>query len=180
VRLQRDAEGNFGYVYTADSAAVNDAEQNVADKENALYNLGLQGANDYAQKYIEIERASGEAIRELTEMWMSGDIATEEEYRRRKDELQQYYYEQLQQYSSLYQTALTTDSAVVRDAWTTDFNDMIYKTDEWKTSVETYFTEAEVQMTAWKDVCNTVLEESGLDDMEAAVGDISTRSAELA
>jgi hypothetical protein len=51
VRLQRDAEGNFGYVYTADSNQVADAEQKVADAENALYNKGLEGANDYAQKY---------------------------------------------------------------------------------------------------------------------------------
>jgi hypothetical protein len=27
VRLQRDAEGNFGYVYTADTTAVNEAQQ---------------------------------------------------------------------------------------------------------------------------------------------------------
>jgi hypothetical protein len=26
VRLQRDSEGNFGYVYTADSAAIADAQ----------------------------------------------------------------------------------------------------------------------------------------------------------
>ena len=34
VRLQRDNEGNYGYVYTADQDKVNDAEQNFADKQN--------------------------------------------------------------------------------------------------------------------------------------------------
>jgi len=53
VRLQRDSEGNFGYVYTADSSAISDAEQNLADKQNALYNIGLDGANEYMQKYAE-------------------------------------------------------------------------------------------------------------------------------
>jgi hypothetical protein len=32
VRLQRDNEGNFGYVYTADSDAINNAEQEMLDK----------------------------------------------------------------------------------------------------------------------------------------------------
>jgi hypothetical protein len=38
VRLQRDAEGNFGYVYTADASQVADAQQGVDDAQNALYN----------------------------------------------------------------------------------------------------------------------------------------------
>jgi hypothetical protein len=51
VRLQRDSEGNFGYVYTADAGAVGEAQQQFDDAQNALYNKGLEGANDYAQKY---------------------------------------------------------------------------------------------------------------------------------
>jgi hypothetical protein len=32
VRLTRDSEGNFGYVYTADESKVANAEQNYEDK----------------------------------------------------------------------------------------------------------------------------------------------------
>ena len=38
VRLQRDSEGNYGYVYTADQNKIAEAEQAVADTQNALYN----------------------------------------------------------------------------------------------------------------------------------------------
>jgi hypothetical protein len=38
-------------VYTADSSKVADAEQKVADAQNALYNKQLDGTNDYTQKY---------------------------------------------------------------------------------------------------------------------------------
>jgi hypothetical protein len=48
VRLQRDSEGNMSYVYTADTDAVSAAQQELEDKQNALYNLGLEGANDYS------------------------------------------------------------------------------------------------------------------------------------
>jgi hypothetical protein len=52
VRLTRDEEGNFGYVYTADSDKIASAEQELADAENALYNVRLDAANDYAEKII--------------------------------------------------------------------------------------------------------------------------------
>ena len=179
VRLQRDSEGNFGYVYTADSEAVNNAEQNLADKQNALYNIGLEGANNYSQKYAETLQEAQDAITELTEMWMNGEIETEEEYQRRKAEIQEYYYEKLKGYSELYQVALSTDSNVIKDAWSTDFNDMMYKTEEWKGAVDTYFEGAAESMQTWTEVCSTVLEETGLDDVSKKVGEIDKKSKKL-
>ena len=179
VRLQRDSEGNFGYVYTADSSAVAEAEQELADKQNALYNIGLEGANDYSQKYAETMQEAQDAITELTEMWMNGEIESEEEFQRRKAEIQDYYYEKLKQYSNLYQVALTTDSNVIKDAWSSDFNDMMYKTEEWKGAVDEYFTGAAESMQTWAEVCATILEESGLDDISTKVGEIDSKSKDL-
>lgn len=179
VRLQRDSEGNFGYIYTADQGAVSEAEQNLADKQNALYNLGLEGANDYNQKYAETMQEAQDAITELTEMWMNGEIESEEEYQRRKAEIQDYYYEKLKQYSSLYQVALTTDSNVIKDAWSTDFSDMIYKTEDWKIATDDYFAGAAESMKTWAEICGTVLEESGLDDVSKKVEEINTKSENL-
>ena len=179
VRLQRDSEGNFGYVYTADQSAVGEAEQELADKQNALYNLGLEGANDYSQKYAETMQEAQDAITELTEMWMNGEIESEEEYQRRKSEIQDYYYEKLKQYSSLYQVALTTDSNVIKDAWSTDFGDMMYKTEDWKVATDDYFAGAAESMKTWAEVCGTVLEESGLDDVSKKVEEINTKSENL-
>ena len=179
VRLQRDSEGNFGYVYTADQDAVNNAEQNLADKQNALYNIGLEGANNYSQKYAETLQEAQDAITELTEMWMNGEIESEEEYQRRKAEIQEYYYEKLKQYSGLYQVALTTDSNVIKDAWSTDFNDMIYQTENWKDAVDDYFAGAAESMQEWTEVCNTALQESGLDDVNKVIGEIDDKSQKL-
>jgi len=52
VRLQRDNNGNYGYVYTADQNAVDDAAQALADAENDLYNIRLDATNDYGQKKL--------------------------------------------------------------------------------------------------------------------------------
>ena len=45
VRLTRDNEGNFSYTYTADTSAIEDAQQNYADKFNELL--------DYEKEYSE-------------------------------------------------------------------------------------------------------------------------------
>lgn len=179
VRLQRDAEGNFGYVYTADQNAVADAEQQLADAQNNLYNIGLEGANNYQQKYAETLQESQEAITELTQMWMNGEISSEEEFNRRKQEIVEYYGEKLQQYSDLHSIALTTDSRVVKDAWSSDFTSMTASVDVWKQNVDTYFSQAGESMKDWADICAQTLEDSGLDDMDKTLGDIDQKSKDL-
>ena len=138
VRLQRDNEGNFGYVYTADSNAISAAEQELADKQNALYNIGLEGANDYSNKYKQTMNEMYDDITEIQKQKLEGIFETEEEYQNAMAATKEYYYNKLKQYSSLYSIALTTDSAVVTDAWSSDFNNMIYKTDEWEQAVNKY------------------------------------------
>jgi hypothetical protein len=51
VRLKRDNEGNLGYVYTADQDKLAEAQQELEDAQNSLYNIGLEGANEYSEKY---------------------------------------------------------------------------------------------------------------------------------
>lgn len=62
VRLQRDSEGNYGYVYTADQAAISDAQQKYDD---AMYNL---------QSFVkEWDKTLGEQAIELNK-WVSDRI----------------------------------------------------------------------------------------------------------
>ena len=179
VRLQRDSEGNFGYVYTADASAVSDAEQKLADAQNNLYNIGLDGANDYQQKYIETLQESQEAITELTQMQMNGEISSEEEFNRRKQEIIEYYNEKLQQYSHLHSVALSADSRVVTDAWSSDFIGMIASTDKWQSAVDGYFTSAAGSMATWAEVCATTLENSKLNDLDKELEGIDIKSKAL-
>jgi hypothetical protein len=67
-------------VYTADSSKVSDAEQKVADAQNALYNKQLEGTNDYTQKYQQTLSEMYDTMSSLQEQYLSGEITTEEEY----------------------------------------------------------------------------------------------------
>ena len=138
VRLQRDAEGNFGYVYTADANQVADAQQGVDDAQNALYNKQLEGANDYAQKYQQTLQESQDAVSALTQAYFDGEIATEEEYLRRMEDTKAYYQEKLQSYSELYKVATAEDSAVINEAWSTSFMNTAISAEDWAKSVTDY------------------------------------------
>ena len=176
VRLQRDSEGNFGYVYTADAAAISQAEQDLADKQNALYNLGLEGANNYQQKYAETLQESQDAITELTQMWMNGEIASEEEFNRRKAEIVEYYGEKLRQYTELHTVALSADSRVASEAWSTEFYNMSTSVAEWQSAVDNYFSEAAESMSTWNQVCAETLEKSGLKDIDTTLQGVGEKS----
>lgn len=138
VRLQRDNEGNFGYVYTADQNEVANAQQQLEDAQNALYNIGLEGANKYAEQYAQTIQEMNDAVRELTEQWQNGEIASKEEYQAKMLELEEYYGEKLKQFSHLHSIAVQTDSRVANDAWTRDFANMTTQTSYWMTQVSGY------------------------------------------
>jgi uncharacterized membrane protein len=138
VRLQRDNEGNFGYVYTADQNEVANAQQQLEDAQNALYNIGLEGANKYAEQYAQTIQEMNDAVRELTEQWQDGEIASKEEYQAKMLELEEYYGEKLKQFSHLHSIAVQTDSRVANDAWTRDFAHMTTQTQYWMTQVSSY------------------------------------------
>jgi hypothetical protein len=179
VRLQRDAEGNFGYVYTADSSKVAEAEQKLADAQNKLYNIGLDGANDYNQKYAETMQEMYDTLTELQTQYLEGAFDTEEEYQDAVTSAKEYYYDKLKQYSSLYSVAISADSRVIADAWSSDFSDMMNKTDEWKGHIDEYTVAAAASLSEWATVVSTVLESSGLDKVDEAVGAITSESEKL-
>lgn len=115
VRLQRDSEGNFGYVYTANQEQVQNAEQEFLDAQNALYNIGLEGANEYVQKYQQTMAEMYDTLTSLAEAYRNGEFESEAEYQAAVQEATEYYYEKLDQYSYLHYQAIQADDRVATD-----------------------------------------------------------------
>lgn len=179
VRLQRDSEGNFGYVYTADQDQVAQAQQELEDAQNSLYNIALEGANDYTEKYSETLQEMYDTLTSIQEAWLNGEIATQEEYDRQMLAAQEYYYQKLEDYSSLYTVAVTTDTRVVKDAWSSGFSDMIYKTETWKEAVNTYSNEAKQTLVDWYAKVDEIANKTGLDNIAGKVKAITDESEAL-
>lgn len=131
VRLQRDNEGNYGYVYTADQDKVEDAKQQLEDRRNDLYNLALEQENKNAQDILQINKEKNEALDALNRQYYIDKTITEEEYNRRSQEIQQKYNDLL--------LAATKDHLVAReilnqesitgenDSWTAEYADLVTK-----------------------------------------------------
>ena len=143
VRLQRDSEGNFGYVYTADEDKIAEAQQQLADAQNSLYNIALEGSNDYFTKYQETLNEMYDTFTELHQQYLDGEFESEQEYQNAVAEAKQYYYELLEQYSDLYTIAISTDARALEDAWSSEFNSMIYNTKNWQTQVDVYIQKSQ-------------------------------------
>lgn len=185
VRLQRDSEGNFGYVYTADSNKIAEAQQQLEDAQNELYNIGLEGANSYTEKYQQTMAEMYDTLRDLQSQYQEDAFATEEEYQKAVTEATDYYYQKLKDFSSLYQVSLTTDSRVIADAWSSDFSEMTYQTEQWMSNIQDYnnqvidaFRNWEQAMTGPDGVSSIV--GSSLEDVADNVTEITDKSKELA
>lgn len=165
VRLSRDSEGNFGYVYTADSDAIDDAQQTYEDKENALYNKSLEGQQNYTEKYLQAAKEMQEELASLNESWLNGEIATQEEYELKRAQILEHYLDPdhgiLSTYSDLYNVAVQADTQATADYWGREFGNMTGNTEQWKTDVNRYLGEVDTEFDVWAGVSETCNERTG-------------------
>ena len=168
VRLQRDSEGNFGYVYTADAEAVGSAADDVAAAQNDLYNIGLRGANDYTQKYQQTMQEMYDSVTELNQQYLDGAFGSYEEFQEQVEATTQYYYDKLKQYQSLYGVAIEVDSRVSADAWGANFETMTNNTEDWYKAVKDYTTEATSALSGYTEEMQELSNEVGLSTKEIA------------
>lgn len=137
VRLQRDSEGNFGYVYTGDREAVGKAEEELANKTNDLYNLVLKNSNDYGQKMVELRKSTLDQLANLDQ--------NADDYEIRRKEILDRSYALYKSYAEQYGTALywlgETAATDTFEAWTTEFIDPAnYSLQNFADSFDTYTT----------------------------------------
>ena len=159
VRLSRDNEGNYGYVYTADQNAVNDAQDALAQAENDLYNIRLNATNDYGEKMVQAQKEYIEKLAEIDKEYADDDVKRTEARKKAKEE----YYNIIDTYSKLYSIAQQEDIRVQEDAWINYYDDIINKGDEWKTTLNDYTDQTEKKFQEWQTETEKVTEAIGLD-----------------
>ena len=105
VRLTRDSEGNFGYVYTANQDDVASATQNYLDKQNELYNISLEGSKQYREKYLQNIQEMLDEVEALEYAYRVDHTIDQEEYEKQILSIQEYYEEQAISYADLFNHA---------------------------------------------------------------------------
>lgn len=87
VRMTKDSEGNFGYVYTADDAMVETAEQNYEDKLFEMQQMNAEYINTLQQSMIDLNNEYASQFEQLGELYEIGSA----EYVAALEQLQAWY-----------------------------------------------------------------------------------------
>lgn len=112
VRMQRDYEGNWSYVYTADEAKIDAAQQNFEDKLFAIQDLEQNYIDEMQSRVIQAEVDMVAAINALR----VEDFATQEEYQAEVERITRYY-------TGMREYALTELNTAIEDSKETYEND---------------------------------------------------------
>ena len=96
VKMQRDSEGNYSYVYTANSDDVAKAEQNYEDKLHTMQQSNAEYINDLQSNMIQMEQDYQDKVKEI----MTDTSLTAEERMAQLNELNDYYDEKMKFYIS--------------------------------------------------------------------------------
>ena len=189
VRLQRDNEGNYGYVYTADQDKINDAEQTLEDKQNTLYNIGIKNAETYGQKLIQIRKEWSEEIKKLDEDRKNGLISSDQEYYQQLNDINQKYQEleltYLHNYTNANLVINETGAEGQTEAWTSSFDDIITKqtifSNDSQNEGERLVNELDKQMNWLNEKRNYYSEDAkiGNKELQQSIDEITDSSEEL-
>ena len=91
LRLRRDSQGNYTYQYTADTDAINKAEQELADARNSLYNSDKAA---YVDNLSDIQKSAENIKDKLEDIWTDENLSKEQKLQK-SYELEKYYGDQI-------------------------------------------------------------------------------------
>lgn len=181
VRLQRDNEGNFGYVYTADQEKVNDAQQALADAENDLYNIRLNATNKYGQQKLQYEKELADKLAELDQKAAEDAVYRETTYQQERALVIQQYTDLITTAGNLYAKAQEEDSRVVQDAWVNSFDIIKDNSNSWKDTITENTNIINDTFKEWQDSMDEISKIVGddLKDTQQKVKDVTDESNKL-
>lgn len=108
VRLRRDANGNYGYVYTADESNVQDAVQQYEDKLYAVQEHTENYLQEMSEAYIKNEAEMYEALSKIRRQ----DYASDKEYQDKLDQTANFYTHRRQYFTNEIQKSLHNNQAL--------------------------------------------------------------------
>lgn len=132
VRLSRDNEGNYGYIYTADKDNIADAEQDLDDADNDLYNIRLKAFNNYSEKKIQAEKDLNDKIKEI---WQDETLSYEEK-EKEIQRITEEHYAIIDAYTDLATIAQEEDARIQADAWAAAYSKQSLDSTNWKDVVQ--------------------------------------------
>ncbi len=123
VRLQKDSEGNWSYIYTQSSDAIDSAQQKYEDALYAMQDLSSNYIDEMSQKLIDTSQEMAEAIANVR----VEDFASQEDYYVAIKKIQDSYEDQLRMQENELNKAIKNNKELYDEDWTNYHNATGYK-----------------------------------------------------
>ena len=111
VRLTRDAEGNFGYMYTADKTSIADAQQNLNDKLYEYYKFNTDRVEELSETYLDLMSQMEEEIKNLSLQ----DFESEAAYNQAVERIKDFYMQKMDTIKTEMEQALNNNNELTRE-----------------------------------------------------------------
>lgn len=179
VRLVRDNEGNWGYMYTADAEEVSKAEQDVEDKMQALQDIQEETMRDTGEKILSIQQQYYDA---LSDIYTDASL-TQEERNKREEALRESTMKKLSYYTDQYDKALKQSGMNFKDTilgtMYPEYETLQKFNDNFASSADTTFTMIQDQYKATTKYYQKLAQVMGITD-ENVLNDLGSMKEEIA
>ena len=132
VRLQKDNEGNWSYVYTSTTDAVDEAQQKYEDALFSMQELSSNYINEMSEQMIQTSQEMAEALASLR----IEDYATEEEYHQARQKIMDDYNKKLAAQEAELNKAIANNKTL----YDTDVQNWTYSTGQKQQASEDFIT----------------------------------------
>lgn len=179
VRLVRDNEGNWGYMYTADAEAVSKAEQDVEDKMQALQDIQEETMRDTGEKILSIQQQYYDA---LSDIYADASL-TQEERNKREEALRESTMKKLSYYTDQYDKALKQSGMNFKDTilgtMYPEYETLQKFNDNFASSADTTFTMIQDQYKTTTEYYQELAKAMGITD-ENVLNDLGSMKTAIA
>lgn len=179
VRLVRDNEGNWGYMYTADAEEVSKAEQNVEDKMQALQDIQEETMRDTGEKILSIQQQYYDA---LSDIYTDASL-TQEERNKREEALRESTMKKLSYYTDQYDKALKQSGMNFKDTilgtMYPEYETLQKFNDNFASSADTTFTMIQDQYKTTTEYYQELAKAMGITD-ENVLNDLGSMKTAIA
>lgn len=179
VRLVRDNEGNWGYMYTADAEEVSKAEQDVEDKMQALQDIQEETMRDTGEKILSIQQEYYDA---LSDIYTDASL-TQEERNKREEALRESTMKKLSYYTDQYDKALKQSGMNFKDTilgtMYPEYETLQKFNDNFASSANTTFTMIQDQYKTTTEYYQELAKAMGITD-EKVLNDLGSMKTAIA
>ena len=169
VRLTRDAEGNYGYTYTADQENVDNAQQNYEDKLYELQSLSDNYLTELQDNILSTQQEYSDALREIYERQKEGYYESEAAFQEALAQVNEHYTGHLEYLYDEMDKACGNNAKLYESDWSTyngfvsgkinDNIEFITSFGQTMLGMQTGFTDTETAMKIFKDAIGTATDD---------------------